>query len=91
LTAAKEGGATITVDGKQVALGIPGGGNKAARTAHIPLARGASPDEAAASILLDVSCSISPEDHLITIFSLVSPLASYVSGHTLEVTGGAGI
>ncbi len=23
--------------------------------------------------------------------SLVSPLASYVSGHTLEVTGGAGI
>ncbi|KAF8491271.1 short-chain dehydrogenase/reductase SDR [Gautieria morchelliformis] len=74
LTAAKESGATITVDGKQVALGIPGGGNKAGRTAHIPLARAASPDEAAASILF-----------------LVSPLASYVSGHTLEVTGGAGI
>jgi len=25
------------------------------------------------------------------LYSLVSPLASYISGHTLEVTGGAGI
>jgi hypothetical protein len=25
------------------------------------------------------------------LFSLASPLASYVSGHTLEVTGGSGI
>lgn len=27
----------------------------------------------------------------VDVCSLVSPLASYVSGHTLEVTGGAGI
>ncbi|KAF8588506.1 short-chain dehydrogenase/reductase SDR [Ramaria rubella] len=71
LTAAKEAGESITIDGKQVALGIPGGGgaNRA-----IPLGRGGSPDEAAGGILF-----------------LASPLASYVSGHTLEVTGGSGI
>ncbi|KAG6888309.1 hypothetical protein C0992_008875 [Termitomyces sp. T32_za158] len=78
LTAAKEGGATIEIDGKKVALGVPGakGPAKPATGAYpnIPLRRGGSPDEAASSVLF-----------------LASPLASYVSGHTLEVTGGAGI
>ncbi|THG97382.1 hypothetical protein EW026_g4599 [Hermanssonia centrifuga] len=83
LTAAKEEGAVIEIDGKKVALGIPGGksaatgGDKSGSTSAypgIPLARGGTPDEAAASILF-----------------LASPLASFVSGHTLEVTGGQGI
>ncbi|OCH94180.1 short-chain dehydrogenase/reductase SDR [Obba rivulosa] len=75
LTAAKEAGATIEINGQKVALGIPGGGKSGpAAAATIPLGRGATPDEAAASVLF-----------------LVSPLAAYVSGHTLEVTGGAGI
>ncbi|KAI0344021.1 short-chain dehydrogenase/reductase SDR [Trametopsis cervina] len=76
LTAAKEDGASIEIDGKKVVLGIPGGGKGAASgpTAGIPLGRGATPDEAAAAVLF-----------------LASPLASFVSGHTLEVTGGAGI
>ncbi|RPD58489.1 short-chain dehydrogenase/reductase SDR [Lentinus tigrinus ALCF2SS1-6] len=75
LTAAKEEGAAIEIDGKKVALGIPGGGNSSVnRFALIPLGRGATPDEAAGGVLF-----------------LASPLASFVSGHTLEVTGGAGI
>lgn len=74
LTAAKEDGKSIKIDGKEISLGIPKSNLKADVSASIPLGRGGSPDEAAAAILF-----------------LVSPLASYVSGHTLEVTGGAGI
>ncbi|KAJ3803203.1 hypothetical protein GGU11DRAFT_812875 [Lentinula aff. detonsa] len=78
LTAAKEDGATMEIDGKKVALGVPGAKppSDAASDAYplIPLRRGGNTDEAAASMLF-----------------LASPLASYVSGHCLEVTGGAGI
>lgn len=77
LTSAKEKGVAIEIDGKKVALGVPGAkdqGDPSAEYPLIPLRRGAHPDEAAASILF-----------------LVSPLASFVSGHTLEVTGGVGI
>ncbi|KAG8763903.1 hypothetical protein FRC11_009425 [Ceratobasidium sp. 423] len=75
LTAAKGGDNTITVDGKQIALGIPGGGKQPeGPVPGIPLGRPGTPDEAAAAVLF-----------------LVSPLASFVSGHTLEVTGGQGI
>ncbi|KAG0701968.1 hypothetical protein DFH29DRAFT_1048952 [Suillus ampliporus] len=78
LTAAKEAGATIEIDGKKVALGIPGAKQRAAQDVKayvdIPLQRGATADEAAAGMLF-----------------LSSPLASYVTGHTLEVTGGRGI
>ncbi|KAL0068059.1 hypothetical protein AAF712_004963 [Marasmius tenuissimus] len=77
LTSAKEKGVAIEIDGKKVALGVPGAkdqGDPSAEYPLIPLRRGAHPDEAAASMLF-----------------LVSPLASFVSGHTLEVTGGVGI
>ncbi|TFK38732.1 hypothetical protein BDQ12DRAFT_683247 [Crucibulum laeve] len=80
LTASKEAGVTIEIDGKKVALGVPGAQRPvtAAPTPEaypqIPLRRGGTPEDAAGSVLF-----------------LASPLASYVSGHTLEVTGGAGI
>jgi 3-oxoacyl-[acyl-carrier protein] reductase len=76
LTRAKEAGATIEVEGKKVALGIPTGSATGARAnpyAAIPLGRPASADEVAGSVL-----------------TLCTPLTSYISGHTLEVTGGAG-
>ena len=56
LTAAKEDGATIEIEGKKVALGIPGAKARVAESVNaytdIPLGRGASADEAAAAMLL---------------------------------------
>jgi len=100
LTAAKEDGATIEIGGKKVALGIPGakvpttpGVTDSKAFSTIPLARPGTADEAAASMLLYVCFtftrpigSYSPVDFGWN--SLASPLASYVTGHTLEVTGG---
>ena len=58
LTAAKEAGASIEIDGKKVALGVPGAQLPASTTqaaerySHIPLRRGGTPEDAAASVLL---------------------------------------
>ncbi|KAK7051370.1 hypothetical protein VNI00_004870 [Paramarasmius palmivorus] len=59
LTSAKEKGVTIEIDGKKVALGVPGAkevddpaAKSGAAYPHIPLRRGGHPDEAAAAMLL---------------------------------------
>ena len=54
LTAAKEAGVAIEIDGKKVALGVPGakGPSPDEDFPFIPLRRGASPDEVAGSVLL---------------------------------------
>ena len=54
LTAAKEEGATIEIEGKKVALGIPQaqGQNSALKYALIPMGRAATPEEAAGGVLL---------------------------------------
>jgi len=72
LTQAKEGGAFIEVEGKQIPLGIPEQLRKS--TEGIPLRRVGTPSDAAGAMLM-----------------LVSPFSSYITGHCLEVTGGAGI
>lgn len=55
LTAAKEAGEAIVIDGKKVALGIPGGGKQPDANKPvpgIPLGRAGSADEAARAVLL---------------------------------------
>jgi len=73
LTRSKEEGQFIEVEGKKVALGIPGSPSKE-NLVHVPLRRPGKTEEAAYGILF-----------------LAAPQASYITGHTLEVTGGAGI
>eukprot|EP00798_Chlamydomonas_sp_ICE-L_P008251 gene8251-1520_t len=73
LTRAKEGGESITVGGKKVALGIPGASSfKDLVKATTPLQRVGTADEAAGAIMM-----------------LVCPWASYVTGQVIEVNGGA--
>ncbi|KAL2139707.1 hypothetical protein VTI28DRAFT_4840 [Corynascus sepedonium] len=77
LTANKEAGAFVEVDGQKVALGIPGKQKAAAAAAgavpyaDIPLRRPGTATEAAAAVL-----------------AIASPLSSYISGQTISVTGG---
>lgn len=77
LTGSKEAGASIEIDGKKVSLGIPGRGNQAGAVNAAADIPLRRPGEAA-----EAGASI---------LFLASPLASYVSGQTLEVTGGRGI
>lgn len=76
LTQAKELGETIVVNGQKVALGIPTGG--------APAPKGPVPG-------IPLGRPATAQEAANAVLFLVSPLASYVSGHTLEVTGGSGI
>ena len=80
LTAAKEEGGFVTLpDGSKVALGIPGA-QKAAR-------------ESGAKAFADIPLGRpgTATEAASSILALVSPYMSYVSGQTLEVTGGRGM
>lgn len=78
LTRAKESGATIEVNGEKVALGIPqGAGNK--KSGVNPFAD------------IPLGRSGSTEDAAGGVLMLCTPFAAYVTGHTLEITGGRGI
>ncbi len=70
LTQAKEKGELINRDGSDVAIGVP---EKIRQmfTLLCPLGRPATPDEAAASLLM-----------------VASPLADYITGEVIRVTGG---
>ncbi|KAJ3341275.1 hypothetical protein HDU93_005245 [Gonapodya sp. JEL0774] len=76
LTRAKESGEAIVVDGQKVALGVP---------ERMRAAGGRGFD------FIPLRRAGTPEDAAGAVLFLSSPLASYVTGHTLEVTGGVGI
>ena len=73
MTAERENGEMVKVNGQPIHVGIPAKAIKRddAFFASIPLMRGAAPEEAANAMLI-----------------LACPLASYVTGQVLEVTGG---
>lgn len=91
------------VDGKAVALGIPGRGANAQtagdRIPDIPLGRPGSTTEAAGAVLLLCSKMSSYVSEIFfgeTIYDWNEELISLglmvqITGHTLEVTGGRGI
>jgi len=78
LTAAKEDGASIEIGGKKVALGIPGA---KAPTSTVSSGPNAFP-------LIPLGRPGTTDEAAAAMLFLASPLASYVTGHTLEVTGG---
>ncbi|KAI8989451.1 hypothetical protein BDB01DRAFT_718382 [Pilobolus umbonatus] len=77
LTRAKESGASIEIDGQKVALGIPTGNKPAAKV----------------NLYADIPLGRAGNADEVagSVLSLCSPLTSYITGHTLEVTGGRGI
>ncbi|KAJ3106932.1 hypothetical protein HDU96_008053 [Phlyctochytrium bullatum] len=79
LTRAKEAGEVIEVNGEKVKLGIPAGNATAEQMA------------AARARAIPLQRGGTPEEAAGAALFLCSPLSSYVSGHCLEVTGGAGI
>ncbi|POY71579.1 hypothetical protein BMF94_5404, partial [Rhodotorula taiwanensis] len=79
LTQAKELGESITVNGQKIALGIPTGGKKA------------DADKPETYPHIPLNRPGTAEEAAQAVLFLCSPLAAYVSGHTLEATGGMGI
>ncbi|KAK0746834.1 hypothetical protein B0T18DRAFT_429722 [Schizothecium vesticola] len=77
LTSAKEAGAFVEVDGERVAIGIPTKGKPAG----------------GATAFLDIPLRRpgSATEAASAILAIASPLSSYISGQTLEVTGGRSI
>jgi 3-oxoacyl-[acyl-carrier protein] reductase len=78
LTQAKELGETIEVNGQKIPLGIPSGPKK-------------QDDKPESYPHIPLNRPGSAEDAAKAVLYLVSPLASYITGHTLECTGGMGI
>jgi len=72
---ASKGGASMEVGGKKVALGIPNADEAMREASKMIPLRRVGQVEEAAGSML----------------ILASPLASYITGHMLEATGGAGI
>lgn len=76
LTRAKESGASIEVNGQKVALGIPTGNKQGSVNPFADIPLGRAGNA---------------DEVAGSVMALCTPLTSYVTGHTLEVTGGRGI
>ena len=75
LVAAKEDGVFAEVDGEKIALGIPKTQKRSAE----------------GYLRVPLRRGGTPTEATMSILAIASPLCSYVSGHTLEVTGRYGI
>ncbi|KAG1056828.1 hypothetical protein G6F43_001309 [Rhizopus delemar] len=76
LTRAKESGASIEVEGQKVVLGIPTGNKQSKVNPFADIPLGRAGNA---------------DEVAGSVLTLCTPLTSYVTGHTLEVTGGRGI
>jgi 3-oxoacyl-[acyl-carrier protein] reductase len=76
MTDEKEKGETVMVDGKPISIGIPRKANKR---------------DAAFMASIPLGRGAHPDEAANAMLFLACPLSSYISGHTLEVTGGRGI
>lgn len=76
LTRAKESGTAIEIDGQKVALGVPTSNRTAKVNPYADIPLGRAGNA---------------EEVAGSVMMLCTPLASYITGHTLEVTGGRGI
>ncbi|KAI9250172.1 hypothetical protein BDA99DRAFT_523049 [Phascolomyces articulosus] len=76
LTRAKEAGTSIEIDGEKVALGVPTGNRAAKGNPYADIPLGRAGNT---------------DEVAGSVMMLCTPLSSYVTGHTLEVTGGRGI
>ncbi|KAI9311491.1 hypothetical protein BX666DRAFT_1995640 [Dichotomocladium elegans] len=76
LTRAKESGTAIEINGEKVALGVPTGNRAGAVNPFADIPLGRAGNA---------------DEVAGSVMMLCSPLSSYITGHTLEVTGGRGI
>jgi 3-oxoacyl-[acyl-carrier protein] reductase len=101
LTSSKEGGASIIVDGKPVSLGIPEATRKAMAKVCLRFCVYCvwnNVDLTDLSLCVVQNMASIPlarggqvEEAAGGVFAMCIPEAAYITGHTLEVTGGAGI
>ena len=76
LTRAKESGTNIEIDGQKVALGVPTVNRSSKVNPYADIPLGRAGNA---------------EEVAGSVMMLCTPLSSYITGHTLEVTGGRGI
>ncbi|KAI7883901.1 NAD(P)-binding protein [Lichtheimia hyalospora FSU 10163] len=76
LTRAKEAGTAIEIDGQKVALGVPTANRSTKVNPYADIPLGRAGNA---------------EEVAGSVMMLCTPLATYITGHTLEVTGGRGI